>query len=198
MSQGFFTAVDAMSDKEERDPFLETLESSGSDPSLLKNRPRSSWRTVLTVTPWLISACLGVWVLVLHSELNNGAAVFGSYESGFDTDISTYETELHVGGFQRLIQVAVPAAQIPMEQIRFRGSPQYDVNGTGFLNPVDKAAPWPENMELFGPPTPEIDSNWDQLIGNRYFSVSEAEAESAWGEKRHEYVDERKGGYTAG
>lgn len=85
-----------------------------------------------------------------------------------------------------------------MEQIRFKGSPHFDINGTGFLDPVNKTASWPENMDLFGPPNPEIDTNWDQLIGNRYFSISEEEAERAWGDKRHEYVDERKGGYTAG
>jgi hypothetical protein len=63
---------------------------------------------------------------------------------------------------------------------------------------VDKTARWPENMILFGPPSREIDNNWAKLIGKRYFSISEDEAERAWGDKRHDYVDERQGGYTAG
>jgi len=52
-------------------------------------------------------------------------------------------------------------------------------------------------MNLFGPPSPEIDANWDQLIGKRYFSISEEEAVEAWGPKRHEYIDHLQGGYTA-
>ncbi len=55
-----------------------------------------------------------------------------------------------------------------------------------------------KNMVLFGPPSREIDKNWERLIGQRYFSVSEEEAIRAWGEKRKNYIDQRAGGYTAG
>lgn len=85
-----------------------------------------------------------------------------------------------------------------MERVTFTGSPSFSTNGTGSLDPVDETAPWPENMVLFGAPSDEIDMNWDRLIGHRYFSISEEEAKRAWGDKRHEYVDQRKGGYTAG
>lgn len=85
-----------------------------------------------------------------------------------------------------------------MEQIRFKGSPKFSSNGTGSINSVDETAPWPENMLLFGEPSREIDANWERLIGYRYFSISEEEATRAWGEKRHEYIDQRRGGYTAG
>jgi hypothetical protein len=57
--------------------------------------------------------------------------------------------------------------------------------------------PWPEKMDLFGEPSPKIDRNWFSLIGNRYFSISEEEAERAWGKHRYEYVDQALGGYTA-
>jgi hypothetical protein len=53
-------------------------------------------------------------------------------------------------------------------------------------------------MVLFGSLSSEIDDNWERLIGGRYFSISEEEATREWGENRHEYVDERKGGYSAG
>lgn len=100
MAPGLFAAVDSEPGKHEHDPFLAKLEASSSDHLPLKNRSRSSWRTILTVTPWFISACLGVWVLILQVELKNRAAVFGSYESGFDTDISTYNAKLHVRVFR--------------------------------------------------------------------------------------------------
>ena len=92
----------------------------------------------------------------------------------------------------------VTPTSIPLEQIQFRRSPNFLVNGTGWLDPVDKTAPWPENMVLFGPPNPEIDRNWGRLIGGRYFAISEEEAIKIWGKDRHRYIDERQGGYTAG
>lgn len=64
--------------------------------------------------------------------------------------------------------------------------------------PVDKTAKWPENHRFVGPPSAEIDDNWAGLLEGRYFSVSEEEAVEAWGDRRHEYVDEERGGYTAG
>jgi hypothetical protein len=94
--------------------------------------------------------------------------------------------------------LVIPASQIPLERVRFKGSPHFHANGTGYLDPVDGTRPWPEDMVLFGPPSQEIDNNWERLIGNRYFSVSEEEAKMAWGDKRHEYVDQRRGGYSAG
>ncbi|PVH73924.1 hypothetical protein DL98DRAFT_389913, partial [Cadophora sp. DSE1049] len=87
---------------------------------------------------------------------------------------------------------------IPLERIRFTGSPNFYHNGTPWRYPTDTTAKWPENMKLFGEPSAEIDHNWERLIGRRYVSMSEKEAIRAWGEKRHEYVDERLGGYTAG
>jgi len=92
----------------------------------------------------------------------------------------------------------VPDTKVPLELVIMRRSPKFDINGTGFLDPVDEKAPWPENMVLFGTPSEDIDDNWERLIGDRYFSVTEEEATRAWGDKRHEYVDEEEGGYTAG
>lgn len=63
---------------------------------------------------------------------------------------------------------------------------------------VDKHAHWPENHQFTGEPSNEIDDNWLDLIEDRYFSISEEEAIQAWGDRRHEYVDEDHGGYTAG
>ncbi|KAK0723430.1 hypothetical protein B0T26DRAFT_260663 [Lasiosphaeria miniovina] len=53
-------------------------------------------------------------------------------------------------------------------------------------------------MKLFGPPSPEIDANWNRLIHDRYFAISEEEATRAWGDRRFEFVDQKRGGYSAG
>lgn len=87
---------------------------------------------------------------------------------------------------------------IPLELKKFKGTPDFDSNGTMHTPAVDKHAKWPENHKFVGEPTAEIDNNWMSLVEDRYFSISEEEAKEAWGERRHEYVDEDHGGYSAG
>lgn len=66
------------------------------------------------------------------------------------------------------------------------------------MDTTDPEARWPENLRFTGDLTDEVDENWNEIVEDRYFSVSEAEAIEAWGDRRHEYVDEELGGYTAG
>lgn len=81
---------------------------------------------------------------------------------------------------------------------RFVGSPKFDENGTMWMIATDPEARWPENLRFTGDLSDEVDENWNQIVEDRYFSVSENEAIEAWGDRRHEYVDEEYGGYTAG
>jgi hypothetical protein len=67
-----------------------------------------------------------------------------------------------------------------------------------WMDATDPKARWPENLRFTGDLSDEVDENWNQIVEDRYFSVSEAEAIEAWGDHRHEYVDEELGGYTAG
>jgi hypothetical protein len=101
-------------------------------------------------------------------------------------------------GFGVLIYIVVDPATIPLEQVRFTGSPQFSPNGSMSHKPFDPSISWPENVHYFGEPSPEIDANWEKLIEFRYFSISEEEAKSVWGDGYHEYVDQLQGGYTAG
>lgn len=88
--------------------------------------------------------------------------------------------------------------RVPLEVKRFVGSPKFDENGTMWMDTTDPEARWPENLRFTGDLSDEVDENWNQIVEDRYFSVSEAEAIEAWGDRRHEYVDEELGGYTAG
>jgi hypothetical protein len=81
--------------------------------------------------------------------------------------------------------------------VRFTGSPEFDEHGRMHHKPWDPNVPWPENVRYFGEPSPEIDENWNKLIGTRYFSISE-EAKSVWPDTYSDYVDQLQGGYTAG
>ena len=100
--------------------------------------------------------------------------------------------------FEVLTRIVVDPATIPLEQVRFTGSPQFSPNGTMSHKPFDPSISWPENVHYFGEPSPEIDENWEKLIEFRYFSISEEEAKSVWRDDYHEYVDQLQGGYTAG
>ncbi len=93
---------------------------------------------------------------------------------------------------------SVDAASIPLEQVRFTGSPEFDSQGKMHHKPWDGSIPWPENVRYFGDPSPQIDENWSKLIGLRYFSISEEEAKSVWPDNYSEYIDQLQGGYTAG
>lgn len=87
---------------------------------------------------------------------------------------------------------------IPLEQVRFSGSPQFSPNGTMSHKPFDDSIPWPENVRYFGEPSLEIDANWNKLIEWRYFSISENEAKMVWPDTYQDYVDELDGGWSAG
>ncbi len=89
-------------------------------------------------------------------------------------------------------------SEVPLERVRFTGSPHFYANGTMWTDPVDPSRPWPENIRWFGPRSPELDGEWVRYIGKRYISISEAEAKRAWGDRYREYVDHTRGGYTAG
>jgi hypothetical protein len=65
--------------------------------------------------------------------------------------------------------------------------------------PLNTSAPWPENRQYFGEPTRAIDENWDELIGGRYFEITEEEARRTLGKDKYtEYWDGTRQRYEAG
>ncbi|KAK3390698.1 hypothetical protein B0H63DRAFT_519909 [Podospora didyma] len=178
LSNSSYTAVDSDSEKGEHEGFLDSDNDSHRDHALASPRQSRTERAA-AILPWLLSIFFAVVSLCLLLERRGTTNSLGTYEDGFSTGIIT-------------------PSKIPLEQIRFRRGPHFFPNGTAWLDPVDKTAPWPENIKLFGPPSPEIDANWGKLIGGRYFSISEEEAIRAWGDDRFQYVDELQGGYSAG
>ncbi|KAG0648415.1 hypothetical protein D0Z07_5517 [Hyphodiscus hymeniophilus] len=173
-SQTKYSPIDLDEEKAASAPFLPS--SDDQDCGDKESKRKSLCRTVLSVLPWATTVIFATTTFVGQ---RNPIPALGSYERGFATDI-------------------VLPSKIPLETRRFTGSSHFYGNGTAWLDPVNPTSPWPENMQLFGTPTPEIDHNWERLLGGRYVSISEEEATRAWGEKRHEYVDQEVGGYTAG
>jgi len=177
-SRGEYSPVDSDAGKGETDTFLSSDRESCEGVSFPVRR-RSRLRRLIPVVPWLLSFAFAAISLFLFLKLLRVSSSLGSYETGYRTDMRF-------------------PSDIPLETVRFRSSPHFDSNGTISLSPADPEAPWPENADYFGTPTEEIDAAWEKLIGRRYVAISEEEAIRAWGDKRHIYVDETRGGYTAG
>jgi len=180
------------------------LKAYGTAQARKKNRGRL-W-VIYSLIPWLSTVFFAALSLSLF--LQHQPPRLGSFEAGFITDMSNQaslpslslltsksSSPRQLSG--SLMAVTEFKPKVPLELVRFTGSPHFHENGTAWKALANKSAPWPENMQLFGTPSQEIDDNWDKLIRKRYFSISEEEAERAWGEKRFEYIDQMHGGYTA-
>ncbi|KUI60971.1 hypothetical protein VP1G_08142 [Cytospora mali] len=167
-------------EKNETDAFIEDERSSfDEDP---EHRP-SKQATVSrlnksAIIPWILAGLFALTSFLLLLE-RYGIRKFGTYEDRLETDLKSL-------------------SHVPLKRRRFVGSPKFDENGTMYTSPIDPTAGWPENLKFTGEPSEEIDENWNHLLEDRYFSVSDSEAEVAWGDRRHQYVDEVYGGYTAG
>jgi hypothetical protein len=94
--------------------------------------------------------------------------------------------------------ISVLHKPIPLITQRWHGNPSFDANKQAVMPAVNTSLPWPDNRLYAGTPSREIDDNWQELIGSRYFSIREAEAVRAWGERAAEYRNHVHGGWTAG
>ena len=87
----------------------------------------------------------------------------------------------------------VPTSLIQLEQRRFRYPVDFRLdNGKEFL------VTGPEDIKYTGEPSPEVDDAWHELLWGRYFSISEEEAKSLWGDNYEEFRDREKSGFTGG
>jgi hypothetical protein len=145
--------------------------------------------------PWILCALFAIisgvlaFILFLQPTCNVG--------KGYINDFRKFTENFPICSLELTFALVDPAT-IPLEQVRFSGSPEFDAKGRMHHKPWDPNTPWPENVPYFGQPSPEIDENWKKLIGHRYFSISEEEAKSIWPGTYHEYVDQYEGGWTAG
>ncbi|KAI7773294.1 hypothetical protein LA080_011343 [Diaporthe eres] len=99
--------------------------------------------------------------------------------------IGQYET-----GFRE--EKLLPAESIQLEQVRFKSAVDFEENGHEFLvtDPADKA--------YVGATSKDIDRAWQEMLWGRYFSISESEAKSLWGDDYKDYWDHHRSGYTGG
>ncbi|RMZ89005.1 hypothetical protein DV736_g3768, partial [Chaetothyriales sp. CBS 134916] len=123
----------------------------------------------ICLLPWILTVAFAVISLLLLIELHRPPQL-GTYETDSETDFPF-------------------PSHIPLQKVRVCGSPHSYSNGSPWVEQPDKMASWPQNLQYGGEPTATVDRNLQRLIWQRYFSLSEEEAQRAWGERRHEYVD---------
>ena len=182
-------------EKDAESPYSD--QNSEDEPFLEPRQPATSSRLRFWL-PWILCAVFattsGVLTFVIYQQQPCPTCEVGK---GYINDFRK-STKNKSPFFLVLTLYSVDPATIPLEQVRFTGSPQFDENGQMHHKPWDEDTPWPENVRYFGEPSPEIDENWRKLIGLRYFSISEEEAKSVWPDTYNDYVDQLEGGYTAG
>lgn len=81
---------------------------------------------------------------------------------------------------------------IQVEQRKFTGGVEFTENGELFL--IDA----PGERVYVGQPNGDIDEAWHNLLDGRYFSLSEDEAKSIWGDGYEIYRDQAVGGFSGG
>ncbi|KAJ5958813.1 uncharacterized protein N7479_005963 [Penicillium vulpinum] len=122
--------------------------------------------------PWITTLVFALSTLSLSIKHEQVTTTF-SFSTGWATDF--------VGA----------RSQIEVQEEVFNGSPAIDANKHIFI-------PNPDPIAYVGPPSKEIDDNWEELTWGRYILITKEEAESAWGHDIEEYWDHERGGYVAG
>ncbi|CAI7582533.1 unnamed protein product [Penicillium palitans] len=96
----------------------------------------------------------------------------GSFETGYPSELVT----------KRMWQ-ALATNAIQVSQIKFTGGIKFDDNGSMYR---DATAPGPSYV---GPPSPQLDAAWDQMIGTRYLAFTEKQKGSFHVEMDHSDKD---------
>ncbi|KAK7730594.1 hypothetical protein SLS53_008984 [Cytospora paraplurivora] len=169
-------------EKNETDAFIEDERSSFDlDPESRPSRNVAASRlNKSALIPWILTCLFALTSFLLLLERSEFVIPRQARPAAI------FETNADAG------PVTESLSHVPLERRVFVGSPKFDENGTMYTLPVDAKAEWPENLKFTGEPSDEIDDNWNHLLEDRYFSVSDAEAEVAWGDRRREYVDENE------
>ncbi|KAI1842108.1 hypothetical protein JX266_011641 [Neoarthrinium moseri] len=99
--------------------------------------------------------------------------VEASYEQGWPTDFVSIR------------------GRVGIESKTFTGAPAIRSNGTVYV-------PHQDGIRYVGAPSPQLDHAWEQLVGGRYFLITEQEAKATWGPDYRGYWSQARGGYVLG
>jgi hypothetical protein len=97
----------------------------------------------------------------------------GTFATGFNTEFDIFKP------------------YIQQKSKMFYGGPRWYRNNTGY------SIHNPDEPTYVGPPTDELDAAWEELLRGRYITVTEAEAETAFG-RPHGLYNDPEVGYLVG
>jgi hypothetical protein len=180
----------------EKDADVPYSDQNSEDEPFLESRQPVRLSRLRTSLPWILCAVFATTSAFLAFLLFEQPTC--KTGQGYVNDFSKGTKKIYTYCRNTDLSIAVDPAEIPLEQVRFTGSPEFDSEGLMHHKPWDENTPWPENVRYFGEPSPDIDENWRKLIGMRYFSISEEEAKTVWPNNYDDYIDQLQGGYTAG
>ncbi|KAF3067689.1 hypothetical protein CFAM422_008577 [Trichoderma lentiforme] len=125
------------------------------------------------------------WILTLVFMVIS----FAQYELRDKPCESEEHSLLRPTDFSDMIESA--SSEIELEIVTFTGAPVFMENGTFHV-------PNPGKTTYTGPPSPEIDSAWEEITAGRYFRITAEEAIEAFGSASNVYWNDKVGGYMAG
>ncbi|KAL2060607.1 hypothetical protein VTL71DRAFT_9248 [Oculimacula yallundae] len=142
--------------------------------------PTRRWYAIIfPYMGWVVASSLAISTIILlhqspRSTCSQIATSAGSFGTGFSTEFDPIKPH------------------IKEKPTMFWGGPRWYDNGTGYSlhNPTEPT--------YVGPPSKEIDMAWEVLLKNRYFNVSEEEAELTFGKHHGLYNHPNGVGYLMG
>ncbi|KAJ5509057.1 hypothetical protein N7527_011200 [Penicillium freii] len=157
------------------DPVADEEESTFTDEKGLNTKPLgSNYRSL----PWCITTFLFAGLAALFFVRNLQLTRHGSFETGYPSELVA-----------KKMWQALASNAIQVSQIKFTGGIKFHDDGSMYR---DATAPGPSYV---GPPSPQLDAAWDQMIGTRYLAFTEKQKGSFHVEMDH---SDKDGLYRAG
>jgi hypothetical protein len=160
------------------------------DKVLIVPTPKSRLPVAVFIVLWTVSIVVACTCTYLWTVARVKASSFGSFASGFATELRMYRLfDLHNG----LLLTAIPGdahSAVHVRKQQFYGS--LDFNGHHGFIPLDSPS-----LKYVGS-TPGVDNAWEALSKDRYFLLSDEEAREAYGADPSIYWNVHHGGYIAG
>jgi hypothetical protein len=140
----------------------------------------STHRPISRPWPWICSTvAFGLGFTILFTNQYIVPRSLNTFERGFKTELGT---ATHIIG---------------LEEVEFTGNIRFraNENGTG----LESYLPHDAGLKQYaGKPSLEIDANWQELINDRYFWISDEEAASMWPGELDSLYHRAGKGYVAG
>lgn len=111
-----------------------------------------------------------------------------------------FVTFARLGSFERGFRTELDTAKYVIDtvQVKFTGNIAFNPDHNETTPRTYLPAPEAGAKQYVGAPSDEIDANWEEIIRDRYFWISEEEAKSMWPNELDTLYHRPGKGYVAG